>query len=142
MAQDTSGWNSRTRDSSDYESLFRNLHSFPSVFHFPPERLSLTFHFFFWSATLSPALVLLQAAGDTSPAARRHDKVPEAGPTRRHQQPRTVIGNTICGGPLTAAATNDPYGLSVFIKGGTCTDDRSCPWHHVVMKTRRVFNEQ
>ena len=80
-------------------------------FHTPPKRLSLTF-LFFHSATLSSALVLLQAAGDTSPAARRHDKVPEAGPTRRHQQPRTVVGNTICGGPLTAGATNDPYGLS------------------------------
>ena len=72
---------------------------------FPPESLSLPF---FQRATLSTTLVLLQSAGDTSPAARRHDKIPEESPTRRHQQPRTVIGNTIYGRLLRAAATNDP----------------------------------
>ena len=109
MAQDTAG-TAAPGNIQITKHLFRNLHSFIrprqcSTFH--TERLSLTF-LFFQSATLSPALVLLQSAGDTSPAARRHDKVPEAGPTRRHQQPRTVSGNTICDGPLTAAATNDP----------------------------------
>ena len=45
----SSGWPSRTRESSDYGFLLRNLHASPSVLHFAPKGLSLP-SFFFWSA--------------------------------------------------------------------------------------------
>ena len=95
-------------------------------FHTPPKRLSLTF-LFFHSATLSSALVLLQAAGDTSPAARRHDKVPRG----RSNQTSSATTHSSWQHHLRWATHSSGHKrliwAVVFVKGGTCTDDRSCP---------------